>query len=75
VRDVFTSLIISSVSALVRDKLNERLTSVLSASNPSEDPGEEAGDSAEATSTSEEVAGFHIVRAIAARVVDHKRTV
>jgi hypothetical protein len=55
--------------------VNERLTSALSASNPSEanDSQEEA---AEATFTSEEeVAGFNIIRAIGSRLVDPKRLV
>lgn len=77
VKETFSSLIINSVSALVRDKVNERLTSALSASNPPEENGaEEDTGSAEATFTSEEeVAGFNIIRAIAARVVDPKRVV
>lgn len=74
-RDTFRALIISSVSSFIRDKVNERLTSALSASNPSEDV-EQDGDAAEATFTSEdEVAGFNIIRAIGARLVDPKRIV
>jgi hypothetical protein len=55
--------------------VNERLTSALSASNPSED-ADNADGAAEATFTSEdEVAGFNIIRAIGARLVDPKRIV
>ena len=74
VRDTFIPLIINSVSGFVRDKVNERLTSALSASNPSEETDEATVETAEATFTSEEeVAGFNIIRAIAARKVDPKR--
>lgn len=76
VRDAFSALIVNSMSALIRDRVNERLTSALSASNPAEEESEEDGGNAEATFTSEEeVAGFNIIRAIAARVVDPKRVV
>ncbi|HEY0569305.1 MAG TPA: hypothetical protein VGD13_14440 [Xanthobacteraceae bacterium] len=75
VRDTFKALIVNSVSSLIRDRVNERLTSALSASNPSED-ADSADGPAEATFTSEdEVAGFNIIRAIGARLVDPKRIV
>lgn len=75
VRDTFKALIVNSVSSLVRDRVNERLTSALSASNPSDDERSQDG-AAEATfTTEEEVAGFNIIRAIGARNVDPKRIV
>jgi hypothetical protein len=75
-RDEFKALIVGSISALIRDRVNERLTSALTASNPVEDEEEDSGASAEATITTEdEIAGFNIVRAIAAKVVDPKRIV
>jgi len=75
VRDNFKALIINSVSSLIRDRVTERLTSALTASNPSED-SEQENESTEATYTSEEeVAGFNIIRAMAARVVDPKRVI
>lgn len=75
IKDTFKNLIVNSVSSLIRDRVNERLTSALSASNPSEDDDDHNGV-AEATFTSEEeVAGFNIIRAIAARHVDPKRIV
>lgn len=75
VSDTFRSLIMQSVASLIRDKVTERLTSALTASNPTEEvDGEE--EAAEATFTSqEEVDGFNIVRAIASRLVDPKRVV
>ena len=75
VKDSFKSIIVNSVSSLIRDKVTERLTSALTASNPSEDsdPGDDAG---EATfTTQEEIDGFNIVRAIASRALDPKRVV
>jgi hypothetical protein len=77
IRDNFKSLIVNSVSSLIRDKVTERLTSALTASNPSEEE-EEPGSIRveEATFTSEdEIAGFNIVRAIGSRLVSPKRIV
>jgi hypothetical protein len=75
VKDSFKGLIVNSVASLIRDRVNERLTSALSASNPAEEV-EETGGPEEPTVTSEdEVAGFNIVRAIVARSVDPKRVV
>lgn len=77
IRDSFKTLIVNSVSTLIRDKVTERLTSALTASNPSEgeeDPGSVGVE--EATFTSEdEIAGFNIVRAIGAKLVNPKRIV
>jgi hypothetical protein len=76
VKESFRSLIVSSVSSLIRDKVNERLKSALTATNPSEDESEEGGTPTEATiTTQEEADGFNIIRAIASRVVDPKRLV
>jgi hypothetical protein len=75
VRDEFKSLIVNSISSLIRDRVNERLTSALTASNPAEEE-EDSGAGEEPTfTTEEEVAGFNIVRAIAAKAVDPKRIV
>lgn len=74
VRDTFKNLIVASVSSLVRDRVNERLTSALSASNPSDDEPEESGQEPIFT-TEEEIAGFNIVRAIGSKVVDPHRIV
>lgn len=78
VRDMFKALIVNSIGSLIRDRVNERLTSALSASNPGDESDAETGGSGagETVITSdEEIAGFNIVRAIAARVVDPKRIV
>lgn len=75
VRDEFKTLIVNSISSLIRDRVNERLTSALTASNPVEEEGDN-GVAEQATFTTEdEIAGFNIVRAIAAKAVDPKRIV
>ena len=75
VREEFRALIISSISGLIRDRVNERLTSALSASNPLDEEDEVPGAPEEIVTTEDEIAGFNIVRAIAAKVVDPKRIV
>ena len=75
IRDTFRTLIVNSVSSLIRDKVTERLTSALTASNPTEE-APEGSDGTETTFTSQdEVDGFNIVRAISSRLVDPKRVV
>lgn len=75
VRDTFKALIVNSVSSLIRDRVNERLTSALSASNPCDDDGSQEGATEATFTTEEEIAGFNIIRAIGAREVDPKRIV
>lgn len=77
VKETFSALIVNSVSSLIRDKVNERLTSALTASNPLEDVenGSSAIDPEAVVTTEEEIAGFNIIRAIASRVVDPKRII
>jgi hypothetical protein len=75
-RDEFKSLIVNSISALIRDRVHERLTSALTASSPLDEEEVANGGPEEATiTTEEEVAGFNIVRAIGAKLVDPKRIV
>ncbi len=75
VKDAFKILIVNSVSSLVRDKVNERLTSALTASNPAEENEGEQDSPETIFTTQEEVDGFNIVRAIASRAVDPKRVI
>lgn len=78
VKDNFGKLVVSSISSLVRDLVNDRLSSALNASAPQENvEGEasvEVGDIGIAT-TAEEISGFHIIQAIASRHVDPKRII
>lgn len=72
VRESFKSLIVNSVSSLIRDKVNERLSSALTATNRPEEKDEEGATEATLT-TQEEIDGFNIIRAIVSRAVDPKR--
>ena len=75
-KEEFKALIVGSISALIRDRVHERLTSALTASSPLEEDEEGTSGPEEATiTTEEEIAGFNIVRAIAAKAVDPKRVV
>jgi hypothetical protein len=76
IRDTFKTLIVNSFATLVRDQVNARLTTALSASNPPEPEAEAAEESDDGiVTTEEEIAGFHIVRAIAAQKIDPRRVV
>jgi hypothetical protein len=56
--------------------VNSRLTSALTASSlPEVEEQEETNDGDGIVTTEEEIAGFHIVRAIAAQKIDPKRVV
>jgi hypothetical protein len=75
VKETFKSLIINSFQTLIRDGVNDRLTSALSVTEPQEaaqvaSQGEEA-DAVE--TTDDEMMGFNIIRAIAAQSVDIER--
>lgn len=70
-------LLANTIAILVRDLVNDRLSSALNASNPpipevDASPGD---DDAEVTTTADELSGFHIVQAIASRLVHPKRIV
>lgn len=81
VREIYQPAITSAIGSLIRNLVNERLTSALSASNPSEGlngvTAAHAPQASEETivTTEEEIAGFNIVRAIAAKRVDPRRIV
>jgi hypothetical protein len=76
VRERFRQLIINSVSSLIREKVNERLNSALTATNPADEDEGDTGTTMEPTiTTQEELDGFNIVRAIGSRLVDAKRIV
>lgn len=78
IKDNFGKLVVSSIASLVRDLVNERLSSALNASSPQGDGaaegGVDVGDIGIST-TAEETAGFHIIQAIASRHVDPKRII
>jgi len=81
VREQIQPIIVASIASLVRDRVNERLTSALNVANPAAEhlPEGVSDDMSVAeegiVTTEDEIAGFRIVQAIAARHVDPKRIV
>lgn len=75
VKDNFTRLIANAFSAIVRDHVNDRLTSALNASTVPEPDSQPAALEGEVITTEEEVSGFRIVQAIDSKLVDPKRVV
>ncbi|MCC4295825.1 type I restriction enzyme HsdR N-terminal domain-containing protein [Brevundimonas aurantiaca] len=78
VRDSFGKLIVSTFAAIIRDKVNDRLSTALNAgsSDVADEPmtAEEVEETGIVT-TAEEISGFHIVQAIASKVVKPNRVV
>jgi hypothetical protein len=81
VREQFQAVLTNSIAQIIRDRVNDRLTSALHVANPEPVPIEEGssddpsdpGDGV--ITTEEEMGGYRIVQAIAARHVDPKRVV
>lgn len=80
VKEQFQATLVASISAMIRDLVNDRLTSALNVSNPSA-AAIEAGNSDDMSdgegviTTEDEISGFRIVQAIGARHIDPKRIV
>jgi len=78
IKESFGKLLSGAIANLVRDLVNERLSSALNASDPTtpEEAVEDTdlGDEGVMT-TSEEISGFHIIQAIASRIVSPKRII
>lgn len=78
VRDSFGKMLVSTISALVRDLVNERLSTALNAAAPvpvEDGPQVDEANEDGVTTTPEEISGFHIIQAIASKFVDPKRIV
>lgn len=77
IKDNTAKLLVSTIATLVRDMVTDRLSSALNASTPkpSEAAGEPEVTEEEVITTQEEMSGFRIVQAIAAKVVHPKRVV
>lgn len=73
VKDNFTRLIANSFAAIVRDHVNDRLTSALNATAVPEPDNGHMASPEEVITTEEEVSGFRIVQAIVSKLVDPKR--
>jgi hypothetical protein len=79
-KEQYHAALTNSIATLIRDRVNERLTSALNVANPIPDMIEEGAsdDMSEGSgiiTTEDEIAGFRIVQAIAARHVDPERVV
>lgn len=79
VREQIQPVVTASIAAIIRDRVNERITSALNVANPTAEPVPqgESDDMSESDdgiiTTEDEIAGFRIVQAIASRHVDPKR--
>lgn len=74
-KDLYRGLIVASIQNLIRDQVNERLTTALSAAAPLDEADRDTSEPAagDVVTTQDEIDGFQIVRAIAARSVNPKR--
>jgi Uncharacterized conserved protein len=75
VKDNFTRLIASAFAAIIRDHVNDRLTSALNASTVPDQEEAQSQSTEEIITTEEEMSGYRIVQAIASKFVDPKRIV
>lgn len=77
IKDNTAKLLVSTINTLVRDMVTARLSSALNASTPrvSEVSNEPDATEEDVMTTDEELSGFHIVQAIASRLVHPKRIV
>lgn len=77
VKDNFHRLVASSIASIIRNSVNDRITSALAASTLPEPEDDSGSDSQEdgIVTTQEEISGFHIVQAIGSRLIDPKRIV
>jgi predicted type IV restriction endonuclease len=79
-KEQFGALLATSIAGLIRDRVNDRITSALNVANPPADPIEDGhsddmSDGDGVITTDDEIGGFRIVQAIVARLVDPKRVV
>ena len=81
VKEQFLPILTASIAGLIRDRVNDRLTNALNVANPAGEmiANGESDDMSEIEggiiTSEDEIAGFRIVQAIAARHVDPKRVV
>ncbi len=77
VRESFGKMLTTTIATYIRDLVNDRLSSALNAASPqiSDVDPEPMEDQSEVITTPEELSGFHIVQAIAAKLIDPKRIV
>ena len=79
-RETYGQLIAAAIAQLIRDRVNDRLTSALHVANPEPTPiaegaSDDPADGDGVITTEDEIGGFRIVQAIAARHLDPGRIV
>lgn len=74
-RDLYRNLIVASVQQIIRDRVNDRLTSALTDSHPLDEEELSIVMVGDIETTQDELDGFNIVRAICSRAIDPKRVV
>ena len=77
-REQFGTILANSTASLIRDRVNDRLTSALIVANPvptviAEDVSDDMSEGDGIVTTDDEISGFRIVQAIGARAVDPGR--
>ena len=76
IKESFRGLIVASINAMIRERVNERLTSALHEETEVESDTMPATlESDGVVTTQDEIDGFNIIRAIGSRVVDPSRIV
>lgn len=75
VKDQFTKLVSSTTQSLIRDLVNDRLSSALNATSATMVETVEEADGEEVITTEDELSGFRIIQAIASRFTQPKRVV
>ena len=78
VRENFGKMVVSTFSSIIRDKVNERLSTALNATGPSmveEEENAPPPNPEVVITTEEEIAGFHIIQAIASKLVKPRRVI
>ncbi|WP_448663481.1 type I restriction endonuclease [Sphingomonas sp. CJ20] len=77
-KESVSRLIPGTIASIIRDRVNDRLSSALNATAPAVEAVEEveaAGEADGIVTTEDEISGFRIVQAICSRLVDPKRVV
>ncbi len=78
VKDNFSKHLVNTISVIVRDMVNDRLSSALDAASPNLDRTLEGSDNeptGDIITTEDEWAAFYIIQAIAAKITNPKRVV
>ncbi|URW75749.1 type I restriction enzyme HsdR N-terminal domain-containing protein [Sphingomonas donggukensis] len=78
VKDTISRMVPNTIAAIIRDGVNDRLASALNATTPAMAEPDESNPTLPEEAiitTQEELSGFHIVQAIASRLVEPKRIV